>query len=114
MFVLVLPSFARSCMAMKLGIAIAARIPMMTTTTINSMSVNPLALRETNLSPPESLAGNTRGRGTCPAPRGCIGFLLTAREADRQVATLATPGDLILLLRRVLIGGDAGNHGARR
>jgi hypothetical protein len=31
-------SFARDCMLMKFGIAIAARIPMITTTIINSMS----------------------------------------------------------------------------
>src|SRR5206468_1156203 len=42
MLALVLPSFARFCMAMKLGIAIAARMPMITTTIMSSMSVKPL------------------------------------------------------------------------
>src|SRR5437870_13874275 len=41
MFALVLPSFARSCIAMKFGIAIAARIPMITTTIISSIRVKP-------------------------------------------------------------------------
>src|SRR6058998_749006 len=41
MFERVLPSLARSCIAMKLGIAIAARTPMITTTTISSMIVKP-------------------------------------------------------------------------
>src|SRR6266498_5406077 len=41
MLAFVLPSFARTCMAMKLGMAIAARMPMITTTIISSMSVNP-------------------------------------------------------------------------
>src|SRR5881394_2728259 len=41
MFALVLPSLARSCIAMKFGIAIAARMPMITTTIISSISVKP-------------------------------------------------------------------------
>ena len=41
MFALVAPSFARFCMAMKFGIAIAARIPMITTTIMSSMRVKP-------------------------------------------------------------------------
>src|SRR5204863_7524556 len=41
MFVLVLPSLARSCIAMKFGIAIAARMPMITTTIISSIRVKP-------------------------------------------------------------------------
>ena len=40
MLALVEPSFARFCIAMKFGIAIAARMPMMTTTIIISISVN--------------------------------------------------------------------------
>jgi len=35
-------SFALFCMLMKFGIAIAAKIPMMTTTTMSSIRVNPL------------------------------------------------------------------------
>src|SRR5258706_14920877 len=41
MLALVEPSLARFCIAMKFGIAIAARIPMITTTIISSMSVKP-------------------------------------------------------------------------
>src|SRR5689334_2221949 len=41
MLAFVLPSFARFCIAMKLGIAIAARMPMITTTIISSMRVKP-------------------------------------------------------------------------
>src|SRR5207247_4332130 len=41
MLALVEPSLARFCMAMKLGIAIAARMPMMTTTIISSIRVKP-------------------------------------------------------------------------
>src|SRR5262245_49695109 len=41
MLALVLPSFARFCIAMKFGIAIAARMPMITTTIISSMRVKP-------------------------------------------------------------------------
>ena len=41
MLALVEPSFARFCIAMKFGIAIAARMPMMATTIISSMSVKP-------------------------------------------------------------------------
>jgi len=40
-YTLLLPSFARFCIAMKFGIAIAARIPMITTTIISSMRVKP-------------------------------------------------------------------------
>src|SRR5262245_28405499 len=45
MLALVLPSLARSCMAMKLGIAIAARMPMITTTIISSIRVKPFSFR---------------------------------------------------------------------
>src|SRR6267378_2035181 len=45
MFAFTLASRARSCMAMKFGIAIAARIPMITTTIMSSMSVKPFWLR---------------------------------------------------------------------
>src|SRR5712671_3178953 len=45
MFAFTLPSRARSCMATKLGMAIAARIPMMTTTIMSSMRVKPFSLR---------------------------------------------------------------------
>src|SRR6266850_763029 len=41
MFAFTLASRARSCMAMKFGIAIAARIPMITTTIISSIRVKP-------------------------------------------------------------------------
>jgi hypothetical protein len=41
MFAFTLDSRARSCMATKFGIAIAARIPMMTTTIMSSISVKP-------------------------------------------------------------------------
>src|ERR687888_1721423 len=44
MLALVLPSLARFCMAMKLGIAIAARMPMITTTIMSSINVKPLLL----------------------------------------------------------------------
>ena len=47
MFAFTLASRARSCMAMKFGIAIAAKIPMITTTIISSMSVKPLELLDT-------------------------------------------------------------------
>src|SRR6185295_14095812 len=43
MLALVLPSLARDCMAMKFGIAIAARMPMITTTIISSIRVKPLS-----------------------------------------------------------------------
>ena len=42
MFARVLPSFARSCIAIMLGIAIEASIPMITTTIISSIRVKPL------------------------------------------------------------------------
>jgi hypothetical protein len=45
MFAFVEPSFARFCMAMKFGIAMAARIPMMTTTIMSSISVKPFCVR---------------------------------------------------------------------
>src|SRR5689334_19558884 len=54
MFAFVLPSFARFCIAMKFGIAIAARIPMITTTIISSISVKPFSLRMTLTPPRES------------------------------------------------------------
>src|SRR6266850_4228038 len=41
MLALVEPSLARFCIAMKFGIAIAARIPMITTTIISSIKVKP-------------------------------------------------------------------------
>src|SRR5258705_3143424 len=41
MFALTVPSLARLCIAMKFGIAMAARIPMITTTIISSISVKP-------------------------------------------------------------------------
>jgi hypothetical protein len=41
MFDLTLPSLARFCIAMKFGIAIAARMPMITTTIMSSISVKP-------------------------------------------------------------------------
>src|SRR5439155_11715396 len=44
MLALVLPSLARSRIAMKLGIAMAARMPMITTTIISSTSVKPLCV----------------------------------------------------------------------
>src|SRR3954465_204469 len=61
MFAFTLASRARSCMAMKLGIAIAARIPMITTTIISSIRVKPFEfLMKPNLLWGPSLAG----RGT--------------------------------------------------
>src|SRR5258706_10351437 len=41
MLAFVLPSFARFCMATKLGIAMAARMPIITTTIISSIRVKP-------------------------------------------------------------------------
>ena len=41
MLALVEPSLARFCIAMKFGIAMAARMPMITTTIISSMRVKP-------------------------------------------------------------------------
>src|SRR6267143_3830153 len=55
MFAFTLASRARSCMAMKLGIAMAARMPMMTTTIISSIRVKPFEFRMTLQPPPESL-----------------------------------------------------------
>jgi len=45
MLAFVEPSLARFCIAMKFGIAIAARIPMITTTIISSIRVKPFSLR---------------------------------------------------------------------
>src|SRR5215471_19274996 len=50
MLALTLASRARSCMATKFGIAIAARIPMITTTIMSSMRVKPFSLRSIGLS----------------------------------------------------------------
>src|SRR5437870_7690944 len=55
MLALVLPSFARFCIAMKLGIAIAARMPMITTTIISSISVKPFSALFMVLTPPRRL-----------------------------------------------------------
>src|SRR5262245_55360900 len=52
MFALVEPSLARLCMAMKFGMAIAARMPMITTTIISSIRVKPFLPRSMGWSPP--------------------------------------------------------------
>src|SRR5438552_2200781 len=48
---LVPPSFARFVIAMKFGIAIAARMPMITTTIISSIKVKPFSARGMTLAP---------------------------------------------------------------
>src|SRR6185369_14961026 len=45
------PSLARDCKAMKFGMAIAARMPMITTTIISSIRVKPFLLRSMGWSP---------------------------------------------------------------
>ena len=73
MFALTLPSFARSCIAMKFGIAIAARIPMITTTIISSISVKPFWVSR-HVTACSGL-NRTTGRQPCrtpPAPETCV------------------------------------------
>src|SRR5262249_36698493 len=62
MLALVLPSFARSCIAMKFGIAIAARMPMITTTIISSMRVKPFCILDIDTPPLPGADGPLRTR----------------------------------------------------
>src|ERR1700704_6288774 len=57
MLAFVLPSFARLCIAMKFGIAIAARIPMITTTIISSIRVKPFWDLCMTFDPPPTRSG---------------------------------------------------------
>src|SRR5262245_10928923 len=99
MFARVLPSRARSCMARKFGIAIAARMPMITTTIISSIRVKPRSRVIDHL---------LTARPTCEARVGVVPpslattpRLLTAGEDETDLAALPTAGHLILDRRGV-------------
>src|SRR5512138_3630874 len=133
MLLLVAPSLARSCIEMKFGMAIAARIPMITTTIISSIRVKPRSLFRISLyllpwacrtgpGPRAGLRGwirwvididdepAARGRRTPPRPV----WLLAAAQDERQVSRAATAGDRVLHVHRVGVGEDALLREARR
>src|SRR4051812_795099 len=105
MFDFVVPSFARLCMEMKLGIAIAARMPMITTTIISSMRVKPLCRRM--VSPILSWFVGAERRSP-RRPRRRPRWFLAARELQREACRLALAADHVRELRRVRVRHDAG------
>src|SRR5213594_4767039 len=99
MLALVLPSFARSCIAMKFGIAIAARMPMITTTIISSISVKPFCDLLMMRSPPA--AAGTPGDASAPS----VTFrLLTGREHQCNGCALAIALDVVARLGAGVVG----------
>src|SRR5207249_7379552 len=83
MLALVEPSLALFCIAMRLGIAIAARMPMITTTIISSINVKPFVSRI--MSGPPGCGRRVRdGRGQMHGPYQAAG--IPAREKPHRDA----------------------------
>src|SRR5215471_3577019 len=116
MFDLVLPSFARRCMLMMLGMAMEARIPMITSTIISSTSVNPCSrlvgdtwfLARTRGGLPADLEDGEvpAARGLCAPAPGAL-ELLTARQLERERRRLAVRVDHIGQRQRIRIRHQA-------
>src|SRR5436309_6549908 len=93
MLALVLPSFARFYIAMKLGIAIAARMPMITTTIISSISVKPFSALRMTVTPLAEILSAAPADGLSAGTK-CNRCAGPARKNHAASPTLAAPGPL--------------------
>src|SRR5262249_4174812 len=103
MFDLVAPSFARFVIAMKFGIAIAARMPMITTTIISSISVKPFATALLMVLGP--LLWATPCAGPLKAPQGARNAHSEFWHARRSGRVVFTCGRRPRSARAVVAGG---------